>query len=105
MTNTVTHNEAERRYELRVAGQLVGVAEYHRNGDALDFTHTEIVPRYGGQGLGTALVEGALEDVKRQSLMVVPHCWFMRDHIAEHPDRYLALVPAERRAQFRLPAE
>jgi predicted GNAT family acetyltransferase len=105
MATDVTHNEAQSRYELSIDDQLVGVAEYHRVGDLLDFTHTEIVPSHGGRGLGTVLVEAALEDVKRQSLGVIPHCWFMRDVIAEHPDQYLALVPADRRKQFRLPAE
>ena len=39
-----------------------------------------------------------------QSLMVIPHCSFVRQHIAARPDQYLALVPADRRAQFDLPA-
>jgi predicted GNAT family acetyltransferase len=103
MSTNVTHNEAASRYELSVDDQLIGVADYRRNGDLLDFTHTEIAGAHEGRGLGTALVEGALDDVKRRSLMVIPHCWFMRDHIAEHPGEYLALVPAERRAQFGLP--
>jgi predicted GNAT family acetyltransferase len=105
MATDVTHNEVESRYELHVDGQLVGIADYHRVGDLLDFTHTEIIPSHGGRGLGTVLVEEALGDVTRQSWTVIPHCWFMRDVIAEHPDRYLKLVPADRRAQFRLPAE
>jgi uncharacterized protein len=103
MSTNVSHNQADSRYELTVDDQLVGVAQYHRNGDQLDFTHTEVAPAYESQGLGTVLIEAALDDVRRQSLTVLPHCWFMRDHIAEHPDQYLALVPAERRAQFGLP--
>ena len=103
MSTNVTHNEADSRYELTVDKQLVGVAKYRRNGDQLDFTHTEIAPDHEGQGLGTVLIEAALDDVKRQSLTVLPHCWFMRDHIAEHLEQYLALVPSERRAQFGLP--
>ena len=103
MSTNVSHNEAKNRYELRVDDHLVGVAQYHRNEDQLDFTHTEVAPDHERQGRGTVLIEAALDDVRRQSLTVLPHCWFMRDHIAEHPDQYLALVPAERRAQFRLP--
>ncbi len=103
MATDVTNNEAASRYELTVDGQLIGVADYLRTGNVLDFVHTEIAPKHEGQGLGTTLVEAALEDAKRQSFAVVPHCWFVRDHIAEHPDQYLALVPVERRAQFGLP--
>ena len=103
MSTNVTHNEARSRYELTVDDQLVGVAQYRRSGNRLDFTHTEIDPDHEGQGLGSVLVGAALDDVKRHSLTVVPHCRFMRDHIGEHPEQYLALVPAERRAQFGLP--
>lgn len=103
MATNVTHNEAASRYELTVDDQLIGIADYRRAGDVVDFVHTEIAPSHESQGLGSSLVEAALEDVKRQSLTVLPHCWFVRDHIAEHPDQYLALVPAERRAQFGLP--
>jgi hypothetical protein len=31
------------------------------------------------------------------------YCWFVLEHIAAHPDQYLALVPADRRQQFGLP--
>lgn len=105
MATNITHNQVASRYELTIDDQLIGVAVYHRDGDLLDFTHTEIVPSQGGRGHGTALVEAALDDVERQSLTVLPHCWFMRDLIAERPAQYLALVPADRRAHFRLPAE
>ncbi|MEP7201727.1 MAG: GNAT family N-acetyltransferase [Ilumatobacteraceae bacterium] len=105
MATKVEHNEAGSRYELRVDDRIVGIADYHRIDDVLDFTHTEVVPSHAGRGLGTVLAVAALDDVKRQSLSVIPHCWFMRDVIAEHPDQYLALVPVDRRAQFRLPVE
>jgi hypothetical protein len=31
-------------------------------------------------------------------------CSFVRHHIAEHPDQYAVLVPADRRRQFGLTA-
>jgi predicted GNAT family acetyltransferase len=104
MTTNVTHNEAARRYELTIDGQLVGVANYHRDGNLIDFTHTEIVSTRRDEGLGSVLVEAALDDAERQSLSVLPHCSFVRQHIAEHPDQYAALVPADRRKQFGLEA-
>lgn len=104
MTTNVTHNEAARRYELSVDGQVAGVANYRRDGNVIDFTHTEIVSSRRDEGLGSILVEAALDDAKRQSLSVLPHCSFVRQHIAEHPDQYAALVPADRRMQFGLSA-
>ena len=104
MTTHITHNEAAHRYELSVDGQLVGVANYHRDGNLIDFTHTEIMSSRRDEGLGAVLVEAALDDAKRESLSVLPHCSFVRQHIVEHPDQYAALVPAHRRMQFGLPA-
>ena len=104
MTTNVTHNEVARRYELSVNGQVVGVANYRRDGNVIDFTHTEIVSSRRDEGLGSILVEAALDDAKRQSLSVLPHCSFVRQHIAEHPDQYAALVPADLRMQFGLSA-
>lgn len=104
MTTTVTNNEAASRYELSIDDEVVGVADYHRSGDLVDFTHTEIDVVRRDNGLGSVLIEGALNDVKRQSLSVLPHCWFVRAQIAAHPGEYLELVPADRRQEFDLPA-
>lgn len=103
MTTNVNHNEASCRYELTVDDELIGIADYRRDGDLFDFVHTEIAASHEGRGHGSALVGASLDDVKRQGLTVLPSCWFMRDHIAEHPGEYLALVPADRRAHFGLP--
>lgn len=102
MSTHVTNNQAEQRYELTIDDQVIGVAEYRQHEDEIDFTHTEINRDHEGRGLGSTLIEAALDDVKRQSFTVIPHCWFVQSHIAEHPDKYLDLVPVERRAQFGL---
>lgn len=97
----ITDNTERSRFELRSGEELIGFAEYRVRDDTLDFVHTEVDSRYEGRGLGTELVRTALETARQREAAVVPHCWFVRDWIAAHPD-YRGLVPEHRRSEFDL---
>ncbi|BDP41486.1 N-acetyltransferase [Deinococcus aetherius] len=97
----VTNNEAERRYELRLDGNVVGIAEYRPAGPALMFTHTEIEEGHEGQGLGSTLVRAALDDARAQGRQVVPMCPFVAAFIREHRE-YVDLVQPGQRGVFGL---
>ncbi len=83
---TVTHAEADARYELRLGDEVVGVVAYREDGDVLDLTHTEIDPAHEGEGLGSTLARGVLDDVRRRGVTVRPTCPFLRGWIEKHPD-------------------
>jgi predicted GNAT family acetyltransferase len=74
-------------------GQVVGIADYRQSGAALVFPHTEIDAALRGQGFGAVLVQGALDDVRRQGKTVVAQCWYVNQFIDEHPD-YADLLAA-----------
>jgi predicted GNAT family acetyltransferase len=57
------------------------------------FTHTEIDPDVGQDGLGSTLVRAALDDVRGRGGSVVAQCSFVRGWIQRHPD-YADLVAA-----------
>ncbi len=86
----VTNNESENRFETQVEGDLA-FAAYTRRGDTLTFTHTEVPDDLQGQGIGTKLVRGALEQVRDDALKVVPQCPFVAAFIDENPE-YQALL-------------
>jgi predicted GNAT family acetyltransferase len=65
------------RYELRVDDELVGIADYVDRGERRLFTHTEVAPAHGGQGLGERLVRFALDDTRASGHEVVPLCSFV----------------------------
>jgi predicted GNAT family acetyltransferase len=90
------------RFEIYVDGMLAGFSEYHPDGADIDFTHTEIDPEFGGQGLGTRLVHGALDEMRARSVGILPHCPFVHRVVEKEPE-YLALVPAGQRRRFGLP--
>lgn len=93
MDATVQHNPDRSRYELSVDGEVVGIADYRRQGDVMVFPHTEISAHMRGKGLGAELVRGALDDVRQSGGRVVPHCWYVAQFIDEHP-QYEELLAA-----------
>ena len=86
MAHEVRRNDADNRYELLVDGQLVGIADYRLDGEAVILPHTEIDPGRRGQGLGALLVKGALDDIRSAGRTVVPACWYVGQYLDEHPE-------------------
>jgi predicted GNAT family acetyltransferase len=88
VSDGVVHRPGQGRYELVLDGEVVGYADYRTGagGDGvLVFPHTVIDPGRRGQGLGAALVGGALDDVRSRGLQVEPRCWYVARFIDEHP--------------------
>ena len=51
----------------------------------MTFVHTEVPPELGGKGVGSALVKGALDQVRAEGLEVVAQCPFVKAWIGKHP--------------------
>jgi predicted GNAT family acetyltransferase len=96
METTVRDNPEENRYEIRDGDRVLGLAAYERRGDTTVFTHTEVDPDAGQDGLGSTLVRAALDDVRSRGGSVVPQCPFVRGWIDRHQD-YADLVATSRR--------
>jgi len=101
---TVSDNAERHRFELTVAGDVAGFAEYRDRGNRRAFTHTVVDDAYEGQGLGSTLVRFVLDDARTRGLAVLPFCPFVRSFIEHHPDEYVDLVPEAERAKFGLAA-
>ncbi|HEV2079925.1 MAG TPA: GNAT family N-acetyltransferase [Allosphingosinicella sp.] len=85
MAGEVVNNESKSQYELST-GSGTALAAYQLDGDTIRLTHTEVPEETEGQGVGTRLVAGALDDVRARGLKVVPLCSFVRHYIDTHPD-------------------
>jgi predicted GNAT family acetyltransferase len=86
MEPVVTRNDDARRYEIRVDGEQVGIADYVVDGDLVVMPHTVIDPSRRGQGLAAVLVAAALDDIRSSGRRVVPSCWYVAEFIDAHPD-------------------
>jgi predicted GNAT family acetyltransferase len=81
---SVADNPSELRYELWVDGRLAGLIRYTLDGDVVTMVHTEVEPAFEGQGLGQALVAGALDLARAEGRLVRPLCPFVAKYIARH---------------------
>ena len=96
METTVRDVPEESRYEIRDGDRVLGLAAYQRRGDTVVFTHTEVDPDVGEDGLGSRLVRAALDDVRSKGGAVVPQCSFVRGWIERHQDYADLVVPSGR---------
>lgn len=84
---TVRDNTRELRYEIEEDGDVRGFIQYRRDDDgAITMVHTDVDPKWEGHGAGSALVQGALDDVRARGLKVRPVCPFVAAYIRRHPD-------------------
>jgi len=86
------NNAEQSRYELVVDAEVVGVAEYRREGDTLVFPHTEVKSSLRGRGMGARLVRAALDDARAHGHRVVPRCWYVAEFIDANPEYQDLLV-------------
>jgi predicted GNAT family acetyltransferase/glutaredoxin len=82
----VVNDEENERYLAVLGDRAIGLAAYHRRGNRISFTHTEIDSVCEGRGFGTALIAAALGDAKKQGLEIVPLCPFVAAYVKQHPE-------------------
>jgi predicted GNAT family acetyltransferase len=100
----VVDNPDAGRMEIHVGGRRAGFVDYRRHPSLVRLVHTETAPAFQGRGLASMLIRAALESARADGVAVLPTCLFVRSFIRRNPE-YLDLVPAQRRAEFDLPAD
>lgn len=89
----VEDNPARRRFEILADDSLAGFTTYEQRPAAIVLTHTEVDPRFTDQGVGSALVRGALDQVRERGERVIVECAFVAAYIERHPE-YAAMLTA-----------
>jgi predicted GNAT family acetyltransferase len=84
MMHDIVDNHAQHQFELKVDGHLA-TAHYEIDGNVIRFMHTEVPPELGGRGVGSQLVQGALDQVRAAGLKVIAECPFVKAWIGKHP--------------------
>lgn len=83
-------NEATRptsgRYVISVDGVDAGFSMYGLRDGIVTFRHTEVDPSFEGQGLGSALAKGALDDARERGLQVKALCPFIASYLQRHKE-------------------
>lgn len=81
----VTRNEAESRFETTVDGQLA-LLTYDEQDGQLALLHTEVPQALEGRGIGSKIVEHALDHARAEGQKVLPFCRFVKAYIDRHKD-------------------
>ena len=95
----VEHDPVARRYELREDGAVLGFAQYLPAGPSVIIAHSEIDAGRKGEGLGSELIRGMLEQIRADGTTVIPNCPFTAAFISRHPE-FVPLVDPSLRAGF-----
>ena len=90
----VRDNSVELRYEALSDGLLVGEILYRREPGLIVLVHTDVAPSAEGHGVGSRLIQGALDDIRARGLRVVPLCPFVVAYLRRHPE-YADLVTTD----------
>ncbi|MBI2782073.1 MAG: N-acetyltransferase [Chloroflexi bacterium] len=83
---TIINVPDARRYEARYGDQLAGWVDYGRVRSRLVAVHTEVLPEFGGRGIGTALVRHVIADARADGFTITPRCPLFQAHFARHPE-------------------
>jgi hypothetical protein len=81
----VRDNKEFSRFEIQVEGHTA-FAEYELEDGVMTFTHTASPSAVAGRGVATALIRGALQQVRARGLKVVPLCSFVGAFFKRHPE-------------------
>jgi predicted GNAT family acetyltransferase len=95
---TFGDNPEAHRFELRRGGNVAAWSEYNLLKGMLMFTHTEVLPQFEGQGLGSKLARFALDEVRKRGLNAVPTCPFIAGYIRKHREYRDLVSETHRRA-------
>ena len=74
------------RYEAHLDGELAGVLEYVLKRGRIALIHTEVLPRFEGRGIASAIVRFALDDARRRELRVIVRCPYVDGYLERHPE-------------------
>ncbi|MCC9205590.1 GNAT family N-acetyltransferase [Arthrobacter sp. zg-Y769] len=83
---SVSRNDGLDRYELRLDGTLVGVAEYQVEPASVALTHTNMEPDFRHQGYSSRLARFAVEDIISGGRRIKPYCSYMAAYLRKHPE-------------------
>jgi predicted GNAT family acetyltransferase len=83
---TVRKATERSRYEAVIDGDVAGVADYSEDAHSVVFPHVEVTPKWQGQGIASALVRQAFDEVIASGKTIMPLCPFAVGFVKRHPE-------------------
>ncbi len=79
-------NEDKKRFEMEVDGHIAFIEYILTNDNIMFLTHTEVPKSLGGKGIGTNIVEKALNHIKENGYTLAPLCPFVAKYLVKNPE-------------------
>lgn len=79
---------AASRFELLLAGERVGLADYSVDGDLITVPHVETDPTHQGQGFAAVLMDGVIASVRANHQRIRPLCPYAAAYMQRRPDSH-----------------
>jgi len=80
LPGTVSDDAGRSRFEINVEGKTASLV-YRRGSGSLTLIHTEVPEELRSRGLGTALVEAAIDSARRDGMRIIAECPFARAYL------------------------
>ena len=88
-TVTVVRAADRDAFEVRDhSGEVAGYAHFRERDGERIFHHTTVDERFGGRGIGTALVRGAVEATRAEGVTIVPVCPMVKGFLDKTGDEF-----------------
>jgi predicted GNAT family acetyltransferase len=84
----VVHAPEDRRYELHLDGQRVGLADYWVDGDVMTIPHVETDPAHRGKDFAARLMAGVLDEARARRLTIRPVCSYAALYMQRRPETH-----------------
>jgi predicted GNAT family acetyltransferase len=84
MEAKVQDNPDRSRFEVIVDGEVGGFANYRVRDGLVIITHSQVDPKYQGQGVGGQLARQTLDILRERGARVVPACPFFAEYVLKH---------------------
>ncbi|MFY0483198.1 GNAT family N-acetyltransferase [Flavobacterium sp. PLA-1-15] len=79
-------NEDKKRFEIEVEGHIAFIEYILTNDNVMFLTHTEVPKALGGKGIGSSIVEQALNYIKEHNYTLAPLCPFVAKYLVKNPN-------------------
>lgn len=89
----ISHRPERQRYELALAGEVVGIAAYDVIDGVTVFNHTVVRDAHERHGLAGRLVEAAISDVTGQGGTFAATCSYVQHWLEKNHQFDASLVP------------
>jgi predicted GNAT family acetyltransferase len=90
----IFNNGQRQQFQTEIDGQLASL-EYRLHEGRIVLMHTEVPPALGGRGIGSALVEYALNYARTHHLPVKIYCPFVAAYVRRHSEQQDIVVESD----------